>query len=169
MLTVELSHPVNPNLSICVFDSSSTGFHFILCWHLALYSTSIDTALSSVIMSLKNGAKLSFVTGNANKLKEVQAILLDSQGRLLEIEPKDYDREPILTTTWILVFPMLVYLSSGNPGYNAGDRERKVQGSRSTGASFSALKTPPDSSIILMLQRLMDHVLSKIRRFVSRP
>ena len=93
-------------------------------------------------MSLKNGAKLSFVTGNANKLKEVQAILLDSQGHLLEIEPKDYDRESILTTTWIFVFPMHAYLSSGNPGYNAGGREGKVQGSRSTGARLSAHSLP---------------------------
>ncbi|ETW84205.1 hypothetical protein HETIRDRAFT_314162 [Heterobasidion irregulare TC 32-1] len=50
-------------------------------------------------MSLNNGAKLSFVTGNANKLKEVQAILLDSQGHLLEIEPKDYDLPEIQGTT----------------------------------------------------------------------
>ena len=87
-----LSHPINLNLNICVpltRVQRSTDLHRIRCRHLALYSTSIETTLDSVIMSLKNGVKLSFVTGNANKLKEVQAILLDSQGRLLEIEPKD--------------------------------------------------------------------------------
>ncbi|THH07924.1 hypothetical protein EW146_g9162 [Bondarzewia mesenterica] len=47
-------------------------------------------------MTWSSDTKLTFVTGNANKLKEVKAILLDSEGHSLEIEPKDFDRKSLL-------------------------------------------------------------------------
>jgi inosine/xanthosine triphosphate pyrophosphatase family protein len=68
-----------------------------------------------------------FVTGNANKLGEVRAIL--STGTPIELESQKHDREPFCFT--LRVPPtryriLLTFISPRDTRYNAGGGARKM-------------------------------------------